>query len=73
MKALVFGGVATGLGLLGPVGFVRTYVRKFADLDALIASMALPDLVGARQGSTSTLSGTGTGGFARVLARASTS
>jgi nucleobase:cation symporter-1, NCS1 family len=27
---ILFGGVATGLALLGPVGFVRRYVRKFA-------------------------------------------
>jgi nucleobase:cation symporter-1, NCS1 family len=27
---IAFGCVATGLALLGPVGFVRTYVRKFA-------------------------------------------
>jgi putative hydroxymethylpyrimidine transporter CytX len=27
---ILFGGVATALAFLGPVGFVRTYVRKFA-------------------------------------------
>jgi putative hydroxymethylpyrimidine transporter CytX len=27
---LLFGGVATALALLGPIGFVRSYVRKFA-------------------------------------------
>jgi NCS1 family nucleobase:cation symporter-1 len=27
---ILFGGVATGLAFLGPVGFVRKYVRKFA-------------------------------------------
>src|ERR687890_152782 len=27
---IVFGCVATGLALLGPVGFVRKYIRKFA-------------------------------------------
>src|SRR5690349_12206716 len=27
---ILFGGVATALALLGPVGFVRRYVRKFA-------------------------------------------
>ena len=27
---ILFGSVATGLAFLGPVGFVRTYVRKFA-------------------------------------------
>jgi putative hydroxymethylpyrimidine transporter CytX len=27
---ILFGAVATGLAFLGPVGFVRTYVRKFA-------------------------------------------
>jgi NCS1 family nucleobase:cation symporter-1 len=28
--ALLFGGVSLALGLLGPIGFVRRYVRKFA-------------------------------------------
>ena len=28
--ALLFGAVSLGLGLLGPIGFVRRYVRKFA-------------------------------------------
>jgi nucleobase:cation symporter-1, NCS1 family len=37
--ALVFGGVSLGLGLLGPIGFVRRYLRKFATY-ALLASMA---------------------------------
>jgi nucleobase:cation symporter-1, NCS1 family len=36
--ALLFGGVAVGLALLGPIGFVRRYVRKFA-VWAVIASM----------------------------------
>jgi len=37
--AIVFGGVSFGLGLLGPIGFVRRYLRKFATY-ALLASMA---------------------------------
>ena len=37
--ALVFGAVSLGLGLLGPVGFVRRYVRKFA-IWAVVASIA---------------------------------
>ena len=37
--AIVFGGVSLGLGLLGPIGFVRRYLRKFATY-ALVASMA---------------------------------
>jgi NCS1 family nucleobase:cation symporter-1 len=37
--ALVFGAVALGLGLLGPIGFVRRYVRKFA-VWAVAASIA---------------------------------
>src|SRR5947207_7226669 len=28
--ALLFGAVSVGLGLLGPIGFVRRYLRKFA-------------------------------------------
>jgi putative hydroxymethylpyrimidine transporter CytX len=28
--ALLFGGIALALGLMGPIGFVRRYVRKFA-------------------------------------------
>ena len=36
--AVVFGGVSLGLGLLGPIGFVRRYLRKFATY-ALLASM----------------------------------
>ena len=45
---LLFGGVALALALLGPVGFVRRFVRKFA-VWAVLASLALPDLVGARR------------------------
>jgi putative hydroxymethylpyrimidine transporter CytX len=37
--ALVFGAVSLGLGLLGPIGFVRRYLRKFATW-ALLLSMA---------------------------------
>jgi putative hydroxymethylpyrimidine transporter CytX len=37
--ALLFGAVSLGLGLLGPVGFVRRYVRKFA-IWAVAASIA---------------------------------
>jgi nucleobase:cation symporter-1, NCS1 family len=37
--ALVFGAISLGLGLLGPIGFVRRYLRKFATY-ALLASMA---------------------------------
>jgi nucleobase:cation symporter-1, NCS1 family len=37
--ALLFGAVALALGLLGPVGFVRRYVRKFA-VWAVAASIA---------------------------------
>ncbi|HZQ16935.1 MAG TPA: cytosine permease [Gaiellaceae bacterium] len=36
---LLFGGVATALALLGPVGFVRRYVRKFA-VWFVVASLA---------------------------------
>jgi putative hydroxymethylpyrimidine transporter CytX len=36
---LVFGAVSLGLGLLGPIGFVRRFLRKFATY-ALLASMA---------------------------------
>lgn len=36
---LVFGGVSLGLGLLGPIGFVRRYLRKFATY-ALLAAIA---------------------------------
>src|SRR5436190_6534039 len=36
--ALLFGGVAVALALLGPIGFVRRYVRKFA-VWAVVASM----------------------------------
>ncbi len=36
--ALLFGGVAVALALLGPIGFVRRYVRKFA-VWAVLASM----------------------------------
>jgi NCS1 family nucleobase:cation symporter-1 len=36
--ALLFGGVAVALALLGPIGFVRRYVRKFA-VWAVAASM----------------------------------
>jgi nucleobase:cation symporter-1, NCS1 family len=35
---LVFGGVAVALALLGPIGFVRRYVRKFA-VWAVVASL----------------------------------
>ncbi|HEX9381465.1 MAG TPA: cytosine permease [Gaiellaceae bacterium] len=35
---LVFGGVATALALLGPIGFVRRFVRKFA-IWAVVASV----------------------------------
>jgi putative hydroxymethylpyrimidine transporter CytX len=37
--ALLFGAVSLALGLLGPVGFVRRYVRKFA-IWAVVASIA---------------------------------
>ena len=37
--AVVFGFVSLALGLLGPIGFVRRYLRKFATY-ALLASMA---------------------------------
>jgi NCS1 family nucleobase:cation symporter-1 len=36
---LVFGGISWGLGMLGPIGFVRRYLRKFASW-ALLFSMA---------------------------------
>ena len=36
--AIAFGGVAVALALLGPIGFVRRYVRKFA-VWAVLASM----------------------------------
>jgi len=36
---LVFGAVSLALGLLGPIGFVRRYLRKFATY-ALLAAMA---------------------------------
>ena len=34
---LVFGGVSLALGLLGPIGFVRRYLRKFATYALLLA------------------------------------
>jgi NCS1 family nucleobase:cation symporter-1 len=37
--ALLFGAIALALGLLGPIGFVRRYVRKFA-VWAVVASIA---------------------------------
>ena len=37
--ALVFGAISLGLGLLGPIGFVRRYLRKFA-VWAVAASIA---------------------------------
>jgi Permease for cytosine/purines, uracil, thiamine, allantoin len=37
--ALVFGAVSLALGLMGPIGFVRRYVRKFA-VWAVVASIA---------------------------------
>jgi len=36
---LIFGGISWGLGMLGPIGFVRRYLRKFASW-ALLFSMA---------------------------------
>ena len=35
--ALIFGAIAIGLGLLGPIGFVRRYVKKFAAWAVLIS------------------------------------
>jgi putative hydroxymethylpyrimidine transporter CytX len=35
--ALIFGAIAVGLGLLGPIGFVRRYVKKFAAWAVLIS------------------------------------
>ncbi|MGZ4399509.1 MAG: cytosine permease [Gaiellaceae bacterium] len=35
--AVVFGGVSLGLGLMGPIGFVRRYLRKFATWALLVA------------------------------------
>ena len=58
--ALLFGAVSLGLGLLGPIGFVRRYLRKFA-VWAVARVDRLPDLVGAREGATCTSSGTRTG------------
>src|SRR3954464_11030057 len=37
--AVAFGAVSVGLGLLGPIGFVRRYVKKFAAW-AVLASVA---------------------------------
>ncbi len=45
---ILFGGVALALALLGPIGFVRKFVRKFA-VWARARVAALPDLVGARR------------------------
>ena len=47
---LLFGGVATALALLGPIGFVRRFVRKFA-IWAVVAVDRLPRVVdpGARR------------------------
>jgi len=39
MWTLLFGGIAVALALLGPVGFVRRYVRKFA-VWAVLGSLA---------------------------------
>jgi nucleobase:cation symporter-1, NCS1 family len=38
MWTLVFGAISWGLGMLGPIGFVRRYLRKFASY-ALVFSM----------------------------------
>jgi nucleobase:cation symporter-1, NCS1 family len=35
--ALIFGAISIGLGLLGPIGFVRRYVKKFAAWAVLIS------------------------------------
>jgi putative hydroxymethylpyrimidine transporter CytX len=35
--ALIFGAISVGLGLLGPIGFVRRYVKKFAAWAVLIS------------------------------------
>jgi NCS1 family nucleobase:cation symporter-1 len=35
--ALIFGAVSIGLGLLGPIGFVRRYVKKFAAWAVLVS------------------------------------
>ena len=35
--ALIFGAIAVGLGLLGPIGFVRRYVKKFAAWAVLVS------------------------------------
>src|SRR5437588_8923061 len=56
---LVFGGVATVLALLGPIGFVRRFVRKFA-IWAVVASviyLAWWIVQGARLGSLWTQGG----------------
>ena len=45
---LLFGGVAIALAFLGPIGFVRRYVRKFA-VYFVVRLARLPDLVGDRQ------------------------
>ncbi len=39
--ALVFGAVSLGLGLLGPIGFVRRYLRKFATYALLLSTAYL--------------------------------
>ncbi|HZC28652.1 MAG TPA: cytosine permease [Gaiellaceae bacterium] len=39
--ALLFGGVAVALALLGPIGFVRRYVRKFAVWAVLVSLIYL--------------------------------
>ena len=58
---LVFGAVALALALLGPIGFVRRFVRKVA-VWAVPARARLPDLVGdRRRGSRRALGPAGRG------------
>ena len=49
--------IALALALLGPIDFVRTFVRKFA-VWAVLASLALSDVVGARRRRPRRASGT---------------
>ena len=51
--ALVFGAISLALGLLGPIGFVRRYLKQVRRLGGRGLDR-LPDLVGARQGRTCT-------------------
>ena len=64
---LLFGALALVLGLLGPIGVVRRYIRTVA-VWVVPARDRLPDLVGAATTRTSARSGTGPAGRALGLA-----